>query len=97
MSLGDWKMDRSFLWYHANGDGTATVYEDTPAVRALIDAGGRDWFGNPEGAIIHGGVLACAFTRRTEPTYDAGHWLRTNELVPMGEYAVTTITAEPRS
>jgi hypothetical protein len=88
-------MDRSFLWYHVTGDGTADVFEDTPEVRAIIDArlDGDLWFGSPEGAIIHGGVIASAFKRKVEATYDAMTWLKTGEHVPTGEIVTITITA----
>ena len=34
----------SFKWYRVNGDGTADVFEDTPAICARIDAGEGGWF-----------------------------------------------------
>jgi hypothetical protein len=86
-------MDRSFLWYRANGDGTADVLEDTPDVRAMVDADGRNVYGNPEGAILHGGVLACAFKRKVEATYDAMAWLTTGERIHVGELVTIEITA----
>jgi hypothetical protein len=45
-------------------------------------------------SIIHGGVLATAFTRKTEATYDAAHWLKTGEHVRVGSITITKITAE---
>ncbi len=84
-----------FLWYRLNEYGCADVIEDSPTVCAQIDRDGRGWYGNIEGAILHGGVLATAFKRKTEQTYDAVEWLRTGKLVPAGEITTTTITAEP--
>jgi hypothetical protein len=54
----------------------------------------RDVYSSIEGAIIHGGVLATAFTRKTEATYDAAHWLKTGEQVRVGSITITKITAE---
>jgi predicted RNA-binding protein len=60
---------------------------DTADVRDAIDNGTlRD--------VIHGGVLATAFTRKTEATYDAAHWLKTGEHVRVGSITITKITAE---
>ncbi len=84
------------LWYKSNFDGTASVYADTPAVRARIDAREPGWFGTAEGAILHGGVIATAFQRRTEPTCDGRIYFATGKLVSMGDRAVTTITATCR-
>jgi hypothetical protein len=84
-----------FQWWRANGDGTATPHDDTPIIRARIDIGERHWYGTIEGAIIHGGVLATAYTRKTEETYDAAHWLRTGKLVSKGAVTITKITAQP--
>jgi hypothetical protein len=85
------------FWYRNNGDGSATVYSDSRAIREEVDANPCDWFGSAEGAILHGGVLATAYARKTEQTYDAVHWLKTKELVPMGEITITEITAEPKA
>ena len=87
-----------FFWYHALGDGTAERHEDTKEVRAIIDArlDGDLWFSSPEGAILHGGVIATAFERKTETTYDAARWLKTGEMVATGEITTTKITAEPK-
>jgi hypothetical protein len=85
----------NFRWYRANDDGTADVFEDSPEVCALVDAGEGSWFGNPEGAILHGGVIATAFTRKTEATYDATLWLTFNIKRELGEITMTKITAEP--
>lgn len=82
-----------FYWYRANGDGTADRFEDSPELAEIINCSGN-WFCNPEGAIIHGGVIATAFRRKTETTYDAAHWLKTRELVQAGNITTTTITAE---
>ena len=83
----------TFHWYRSNGDGTADRFEDTPAICARIDAGERGWFGNPEGAILHGGVLACSYTRKVEATYDAMVWLKTGAMVPVGELVTIEVTA----
>jgi hypothetical protein len=95
-SKGNPMSTSSFLWYRSNGDGTAEILPDTAAVRARIDAGERGFYGNAEGAIIHGGVIATAYRRMTQQTYDAMAWLRDGAKVPAGVVSVTTITAEPR-
>lgn len=82
-----------FQWWHANGDGTATAWPDTAAVRQRIDSGEPGWFGSIEGAIKHGGVIACAFTRETVQTYCAMHWLATGEHKPVGSVVITKHTA----
>ena len=88
----------SFHWYHANGDGTADRYEDSPAICARIDAGERGWFGSPEGAIRHGGVIATAFKIKTEKYMNAALWLETNgrERVVVGEKTILTITEQSK-
>lgn len=83
-----------FYWVRSNGDGTAEYVPDSPEVCARIDKGERGWFATPEGAILYGGVKACAFERTIEQTYDAAEWLRTGSLVPMGSLDKITITAE---
>jgi hypothetical protein len=85
--------DYSFLWYHLNGDGSASVHPDTPEIRRLVNASPRDWYGNPEGTIIYGGVYATAFRRKTETVYDAVAWLENDERIPAGEKTTITITA----
>lgn len=87
-------MTYAFMWYRITEDGRADCVADSPAIRALIDRDGRNWYGNIEGAIINGGVRATAFKRKTEMTYDAAHWLATRELKPAGEVTTTEITAE---
>jgi len=82
-----------FTWFHVV-DGVATPVEDSPAVSAQVNADGRNWYGNIEGAIINGGVLATAFERKTEKLFDAATFFRTGEYVPLGEK--TTITAKPK-
>jgi hypothetical protein len=82
-----------FLWYHSNGDGSASVHFDSPAIRARVDSE-SDWYGSVEGAIKHGGVVATAFIKRTEPLYDAITWLKRNERLPVGVAEHTEITAE---
>ena len=71
--------ESEFHWYHVNGDGTADRFDDSPAICARIDAGERGWFGSPEGAIRHGGVIATAFEQTTEAVFDAAHWFETGE------------------
>lgn len=83
-----------FLWYHSNYDGSASVHQDTPEVRARIDSHEGGWFGTPEGAILYGDVCATAFTRKTEQHYDAKAWLRTGAMIPVGMHTVTAITAK---
>ena len=85
-----------FYWYHNNNDGSATVYEDSAAIRARVDSEPHCWYGNAEGVILNGGVQATAFVRKIEMTYDAAYWLRTKELRHMGERTTTTITAQPK-
>ena len=85
-----------FKWYHVGTDGTATVCDDTGEIRKRIDSGEPGWFGSPEGAILHGGVKATAFKRKTEMTYSGDEWVKTGAMVPVGEITITTITAEPR-
>jgi hypothetical protein len=68
---------------------------DTADVRDAIDNGTlRDVYSSIEGAIIHGGVLATAFTRKTGAAYDAAHRLKTGEHVRVGSITMTKITAE---
>lgn len=87
---------RVFTWWLVR-DGVAIPIEDSPEVCARINDGSLSpIYGSIEGAIINGGVQACAFKRHTEQTYDAAQWLKTGAMVPMGERLVTTITAEPR-
>lgn len=85
----------TFHWYHAKGDGTADRFDDTPLARARVDSE-SNWYGSPEGAIIHGAVIASAFTRKVESTYDAMAWLETGAMVPAGELVTIEITASPQ-
>ena len=41
----------------------------SPPICAQIDAGEAGWFGTPEGAILHGGVIATAFEIVTEEVF----------------------------
>lgn len=86
-------MAEPFYWYHVNGDGTADAHPDTYAVRKRVDTE-AGWYGSPEGAILHGGVRATAFERKTEMTYDGALWLRTGAMVEAGFVTTTKITAE---
>ena len=81
----------AFIWWHVC-DGVATAHPDTPEVRACVDAGGP-WYGSIEGAIKHGGVIATAFRRKTQRTFDARAWLETGAMVPAGWITTTEITA----
>lgn len=83
-----------FCWWRVSQYGMAEPHADTPATRALVDTEPRGWYGNVEGTIIHGGVLATAYKRRTEQTYDARVWLATGEMVSAGEITTTEITAQ---
>jgi len=78
-------------WYHSNGDGTADRYEDSPEICARIDAGEPGWFGTPEGAILHGGVIATAFVIVTEKMFDTRQWLATNGKDPGTVWTRTTL------
>ena len=83
-----------FICWHVVG-GVARAMPDTADVRDAIDNGTlRDVYSSIEGAIIRGGVLATAFSRKTEATYDAAHWLKTGEHVRVGSITITKITAE---
>lgn len=84
----------SFHWYRVNADGTADRFEDSPEICARVDAGERGWFANPEGAIVYGGVIASAFKRTVEKTYDAVRWLETGDMVETGELVTLEITAD---
>lgn len=81
------------FWWRVTDLGTAEAVEDSPAVCAAIDNGARGYYGSIEGAIINGGVVATAYKRHTEQTYDAMEWLQTGAMVPAGEITVTEITA----
>jgi hypothetical protein len=85
-------MSYPFLWWRVI-DGVALGYEDTPSVRKLVDARPSEFYGTIEGAILHGGVIATAFTRKTERTYDAMAYLQRGEWIPCGEITTTEITA----
>jgi hypothetical protein len=84
-----------FMWWRVNQYGCAECFPDSTAIRAMVDSGqGGPWYGNVEGAIIHGGVRATAYTRTTEATYDAAAWFERGTLKPAGLVTTTTITAE---
>jgi hypothetical protein len=80
-----------YAFWQIMPDGTAEASNDHDAV----NRGEALFFGSPEGAILNGGVLATAFTRRIEKTYNAIHWLATGELVENGKNVTTRITASP--
>lgn len=81
--------------YHVDPDGFCTQHMDSPALDRMIDREPH-WYGTPEGAILHGGVNAVAFERRTEALYDAARWMETGELVQVDTMDVITITAQPK-
>ncbi|WP_316235076.1 MULTISPECIES: hypothetical protein [unclassified Bradyrhizobium] len=81
-----------FFWWHVV-DGVARAIPDT--AEALESAGLSNVYASIEGAIVNGGVIATAYTRKTEQTYDAARWLATGEMVPAGEVTTTKITATP--
>jgi hypothetical protein len=88
-------LNGQFYWWHVV-DGVALCVPDSPEVSALIDAGATGFYGNIEGAIIHGGVQATAFKRTIEPTFDAMAFLQRGEWLATGTIMHTKITAEPR-
>jgi hypothetical protein len=89
-------MTDPFIWWYVR-DGVAIPVEDCPAVSDAINSGNmHPVFGSIEGAIINGGVQATAFKRTVEKTYDAPHYFKTGEMLPVGEVTITKITAEPR-
>jgi len=87
---------RDFLWWRVNEYGMAQAYPDTPEIRKRVDTE-KGWYGNVEGIIVHGGVIATAFERRTEQLYDAVAWFERGEYVPAGTRVVTKITAERKT
>ncbi len=83
-----------FTWWHVV-DGVAYAVPDSADISRQIDEGLiTNVYGTIEGAIIHGGVKATAFTRKTEATYDTMAWLKTGAMVPAGQVTTTTITAQ---
>lgn len=88
-------LNGQFYWWQVR-DGVAHAVADSPQVSAAIDAGTmRDVFATIEGAILHGGVIATAYKRKTERTYDALAWLETGAMIPAGTVTTTEITASP--
>jgi hypothetical protein len=83
-----------FVWWCVMQDGTAEGFFDSPDIRKKVDTSKGNWFGRIEGCILHGGVKATAFERKTEQTYDAAEWLKTKRMIPMGFVTTTKITAE---
>jgi hypothetical protein len=88
-------MSDPFIWWRVSQYGTAECFEETPEIVARINAGEPGWYGNVEGAILHGGVQATAFKRKTEPTYDTAAFFDRGEMIPLGSCTITEITAEP--
>jgi hypothetical protein len=82
-----------FYWWHITPHGTAELIPDSPEVSALVDAGAGRYYATIEGAILHAGVLAAAFERETNDTYDALAWLETGAMVRVGSVTITKITA----
>ncbi len=77
-----------FQWWRVSEYGTAQAYDDTPAIRERVNTE-RGWYGNVEGTIVNGGIVATSFMRTDEQLYDAKAWLNTGTRVPAG--ARTTI------
>lgn len=77
-----------FRWYVPKGDGTADVYED-----GELPEGVTNFYGSPEGAIIHGGVVATAFARVTEEVFDAYEAVMHGRRLSAGFRTTTKITA----
>lgn len=88
-------METPFFWYCVNGDGTADILPETPELVAQINSGARNIFGSPEGAILNGGVMACAFRRKVERTYDARAAILRGERIAAGWRETITVTACP--
>jgi hypothetical protein len=82
-----------FTFWQIQPDGSAHPFHDEDAINAGT-AG--QVFGSIEGAIINGGVQACAFTRKTERLFDAAAWLKTGQMVEVESMDVVTITAKPK-
>jgi hypothetical protein len=83
-----------FTWWHVVDGVAVAVDGGDPAVCDAIDDGRmRNVYMTIEGAILHGGVLATAFERETNQTYDAAAWLATGAMVPVGSVTTTKITA----
>jgi hypothetical protein len=82
-------MTNIFRWYVTRGDGTADCYESDPPTLT-------DTYGTPEGAIIHGGVIATAFERKTEEVFDAMEAILHGRRVSRGFRTTTRITACPQ-
>ncbi|MCH8476133.1 MAG: hypothetical protein LAT55_13005 [Opitutales bacterium] len=79
----------TFTFWQIMPDGTAEPATD----EREINAGRGEFYGSIEGAIINGGVQACAFERKSERTYCGDTWLKTNRLKPTGTVIITKITA----
>lgn len=84
-------MTAIFRWYSADG----TIVDDSPDICKRIDGGEPGWFGTPEGAIIHGGVIATAFERKTEEVFDGYEAVMHGRRVSAGFRTTTRITACP--
>jgi hypothetical protein len=85
-----------FFWYRINEYGCADVIEDSPAASAAVNKDPPRYYGNAEGAIINGGVQACAFKREVVKLYDTAEFFRSGKYVPAGEKVILTITAQPK-
>ena len=90
-------MANPFIWWRVSEYGMAEPFAETPEIVARINSGEPGWYGNVEGTIFHGGVLATAFKRRTEQTYDTAAFFERKEYVPVDFVTVTEITAEPNA
>ena len=83
-------------WYHVETDGTASVHPSHPDTGTRVDQDPRGWFATPEGAILYGGVQACAFRLETVQYYDARAWIACGKLVPSEKKTRIVPTAKPK-
>jgi hypothetical protein len=83
-------------WYHVETDGTASVHPINPETGKRVDQDPRGWFATPEGAILYGGVQACAFRVETVQYYDARVWIACGKLVPSEKKTRIVLTAKPK-
>jgi 2-polyprenyl-3-methyl-5-hydroxy-6-metoxy-1,4-benzoquinol methylase len=84
------------MWWRVGPYGMAECFPDTAEMRKRVDAEPAGWYGNVEGTIKHGGVIATAFQRKTEQAYSAPYpgCADFSKWVPNGTVTTTTITAE---
>lgn len=77
-----------FMFWHVVEGVAVPEYNDDK-----VNANPSEYYGSIEGAILHGGVQATAFSRKTEMTYDAALWFKTGAMVEAGSVTTTKITA----